>query len=74
MNADSEQMADKVVDAFRDLLDSDARAAVGDSNLHALRDMISEVITERSKTIFDRLEQNLKQVEAEMVERVPLEL
>jgi len=74
MNADANQMADRVVDAFRDLLDSDARAAVGDSNLHALRDMISEVITERSKTIFDRLEQNLKQAEAEMVERVPLEL
>jgi hypothetical protein len=36
--------------------------------------MINEVITERSKTIFDRLEQNLKQVESEMVERVPMEL
>ena len=74
MNADTEHMADRVVDAFRDLLDSDARAAVGDSNLHALRNMIAEVIAERSKNIFDRLEQNLRQVEAEMVERIPLEL
>lgn len=74
MNADSKELADKVVDSFQDLLDSDTRAAVGDSNLNALRGMISEVITERSKTIFDRLQHNLKQVESEMVERVPLEL
>ena len=74
MNADSKALADKVVDSFVDLLDKDTRAAVGDSNLNALRSMISEVITERSKTIIDRLEQDLRQLESEMVERVPLEL
>ncbi|MGD8350404.1 MAG: hypothetical protein PVI79_14240 [Gammaproteobacteria bacterium] len=74
MNADSKQLAGKVVDSFRDLLDDDTRRAVGDSHFNALRSMINEVITERSKTIFDRLEQNLKQVESEMVERVPMEL
>lgn len=74
MNADSKQLADKVVNSFRDLLDSETRAAVGDDNLNALRGMVSEVITERSKSIFDRLQQDLKQIEAELVERVPLEL
>ena len=74
MNADSKELADKVVDSFRDLLDSETQEAVGDSHFNALHGMIGEVIMERSKTIFDRLEQNLKQVEAEMVERVPLEL
>ena len=74
MNADSKELADKVVQSFRDLLDDDTRRAVGDSHFNALHSMIGEVITERSKTIFERLEQNLKQVEAEMVERVPMEL
>ena len=74
MKADSKALADKVVDSFADLLDRDTRAAVGDSNLNALRSMISEVITERSKAIIDRLEKDLRQLESEMVERVPLEL
>ena len=74
MNAESKQLADKVVNSFRDLLDSDTRAAVGDANLNALRGMVSEVITERSKSIFEQLLQDLKQLESEMVERVPLEL
>ncbi len=74
MNADSKALADKVVDSFQDLLDRDTRAAVGESNLNALRDMICEVITERTKTIFDRFEHDLRQLEAELVERVPREL
>ena len=67
MNADSRELADKVVDSFEDLLDSDTRAAIGDSNLNALRNMIIEVIAERSKTIIERLEQDLKQLESDLV-------
>lgn len=74
MNADSKQLADKVVDSFLELLDGDTRTAIGERNLNALRGMISEVITERSKSIFEQLLQDLKQLESEMVERVPLEL
>ena len=74
MNANSKALADKVVDSFEDLLDSDTRAAIGDSNLNALRNMIIEVIAERSKTIIERLEQDLKQLESDLVERVPREL
>ena len=74
MNANSNELADRVVNSFQDLLDSNMREAIGDSNLNALRSMISEVITERSKTIFGRLQENLEQVESEMLERIPMEL
>ncbi len=74
MSVDTNQLADRVVGSFQDLLDDAARAAVGESNLNALRGMIREAISERAESIFDRLRQNLQQTEAEMVERTPLEL
>jgi len=74
MAVETNQLADRVVSSFQDLLDDSARDAVGESNLNALRGMIREAITERSETIFDRLRQNLQQAESEMVERTPLEL
>lgn len=74
MSVETEQLADRVVGSFRDLLDNDTREAVGESNFNALRGMIREVITEHSEAIFDRLKQNLQQAESEMVERTPLEL
>jgi hypothetical protein len=74
MSDESKAMADKVVSSFQNLLDSNAREAVGDSNFHALHVMIREAIAEQSGALLDRLQQNLKQIEAEMVERTPLEL
>ena len=74
MGVETNELADRVVGSFQDLLDDDTRTAVGESNFHALRGMIREAISERSEGIFDRLRQNLQQTEAEMVERTPLEL
>jgi len=74
MSVESKALADKVVSSFQDLLDSNAREAVGDSNFHALHVMIREAIAEQSEALLDRLQQNLKQIESEMVERTPLEL
>jgi hypothetical protein len=74
MSVESKALADKVVSSFQELLDSNAREAVGDSNFHALQGMVREALAEQSEAILERLEQNLKQVKAEMVERLPLEL
>ncbi|MCP4467311.1 MAG: hypothetical protein GY813_11255 [Halieaceae bacterium] len=74
MSVESRALADKVVDSFQALLDSNARAAVGDGNFHALEGMVREALAEQSEAILERLEKNLKQVKAEMVERLPLEL
>jgi hypothetical protein len=74
MSVDATQLADRVVDAFRDLLDGDTRAAVGEGNFDALRGMIGEAIGERCETVFERLRRDLKRLESEMVERTPLEL
>ncbi len=74
MSVESRELADKVVDSFQSLLNGDARAAVGDGNFHALQGMVREALAEQSDAIIERLEQDLKQVKAEMVERLPLEL
>ena len=74
MSIETDALADKVVSSFQNLLDSNAREAVGDSNFHALHVMTREAIAEQSEAILERLQQNLKQIESEMVERTPLEL
>ncbi len=74
MGLETNELADRVVSSFQDLLDDSTRDAVGESNLNALRGMVREAITERSEFIFDRLRQDLQQTESEMVERTPLEL
>jgi len=74
MSVESKALADKVVSSFQNLLDSNAREAVGDSNFHALHVMIREAIAVQSEALLDRLRQNLKQIESEIVDRTPLEL
>ena len=74
ISIETNALADKVVSSFQNLLDSNAREAVGDSNFHALQVMTREAIAEQSAAILGRLQQNLKQIESEMVERTPLEL
>jgi hypothetical protein len=74
MSVESIALADEVVSSFQALLDSNAREAVGDANFHALHGAVREAIARQSKTILERLEQDLEQIESEMVERLPLEL
>ncbi len=74
MSVEPKALADKVVGSFQALLDSDTSEAVGDSNFQALNGMIREAIAEQSQMIIERLLQDLKQIEAEMVERTPMEL
>ena len=74
MGSESKTLANEVVEAFQGLLDSDVREAVGKEHFHALSGMIREAIAEQSEAILERLERNLSQVKAEMVERRPLEL
>ncbi len=74
MSVESKTLANKVVSSFQALLDSNARDAVGDSNFHALQGMVREALAEQSEAILERLEQDLRQVKSEMVERLPLEL
>ena len=74
MGSESKALANDVVEAFQALLDSDVRDAVGKDHFRALHGMIREAIAEQSEAILERLERNLSQVKAEMVERRPLEL
>jgi hypothetical protein len=74
MSDESRALADKVISSFQELLDSNTRAAVGDGNFHALQGMVIEALAEQSEAIIERLQQDLNQVKADMVGRLPLEL
>lgn len=74
MERDPKLLASNVIESFRSLLDSETRDAVGEHQFHALQGMVREAIAEHSDAIVDRLEQDLKIIRSEMVERRSLEL
>lgn len=74
MAGDPKLLASEVIESFKSLLDNEARDAVGEHQFHALQGMVREAIAEHADAIIDRLEQDLKSIRSEMVERRPLEL
>ena len=74
MKSDPKLLASNVIESFKSLLDTETRDAVGEHQFHALQSMVREAIAEHSDAIVDRLEQDLKTVRSEMIERRPLEL
>jgi hypothetical protein len=74
MSVESKALADRVVTSFQELLDSDTRRVLGDTNLHSLNGMIREALAEQAAAVIERLQQDLRQIETEMVEKPPLEL
>ena len=74
MSSDPKALANEVVESFKELLDSDLRAAIGEHHYHALHGMVTEAIAKQSEMILELLEQNLEQLKSKMIERHPLEL
>ncbi len=74
MASDPKLLAGEVVESFKSLLDTEVRDAIGEHQFHALEGMVRDAIAEHSDAIVDRLEQDLKTIRSEMVERRPLEL
>ena len=74
MTSDPKRIAREVTESFKSLLDSELHETVGEHQFQALQGMIREAIAEHSEAIVERLEQDLKQIRTEMVERRPLEL
>ena len=74
MTSDPKRLAREVTESFKSLLDSEVQDAVGENQFLALQGMVREAIAEHSEAIVERLEQDLKQLRSEMVERRPLEL
>ena len=74
LTSDPKRLAREVIESFKSLLDSEVQDAVGENQFLALQSMVREAIAEHSDAIVERLEQDLKQIRTEMVERRPLEL
>ena len=74
MANDPEAIAREVVESFQALLDGEVKNAIGEHSFNALQGMVREAIAEQSEAIFERMEENLKRLKADMVERRPLEL
>ena len=67
-------LADKVVNAFRELLGDEICSGIADERFHDLHTMVRDVLAEQSAAILERFEDDLKQLRSELVERRPLEL
>ena len=74
MAKEPRELANDVIDAFADRIGEELTSSLGESNLHALHGMVREAIAEQSDAMLDRLEDELKQLRNDMVERRPLEL
>ena len=74
MTSNPKRLALDVTESFKSLLDREVQDAIGENQFQALQGMVREAIAEHSDAIVGRLEQELKQIRSEMVERRPLEL
>ena len=74
MSNDPQELANEVVESFRELLDGDLREAIGEHHFQALQGMVIEAIEKQSEVILELMQQNLQQLKSRMIERRPLEL
>lgn len=74
MNGEAGALAQQVVRSFRETLDASVQESIAEHQFEALSQMVREALAERSDAILDRLDDDLKRIRAEMVERRPLEI
>lgn len=74
MSDDPKLRANEVVESFRAQLGDELCETLGEHCFHALQGMIREALAEQSESIIARVEQNLKELRAEAVERRALEI
>ena len=74
MSEDSKQRANQVVASFRAQLGDELCETIGEHRFHALQGMIREALAEQSESIIASLEQELKELRSELVERRSLEI
>ena len=68
-----QQLADKVVHAFRATLDEDTRGRISDAQFEALRRLVADALSEELQTTTDRLDTLVQDLRTEL-ERPELEL
>ena len=73
MANEQKALASQVVKTFQALLETDVKNEIGESNFDALDSLICEAIGAHAESIIERLEDVLKQINAELEKR-PIEL
>lgn len=74
MAQNPEELAGKVVSAFREMLGNEICERIGDERFLDLHAMVREALAEQSAAILERFEEDLKALRLELLERRPLEL
>ena len=74
MSSNPVAIADSVVEAFKARIGPEASRSLDQHHFEALHGMVREAIAEHAEAIIERLDQDLKQAKADLVERRPLEL
>ena len=74
MSSNPAEIADRVVESFRERLATDSSDAIDEHHFQALHAMVREAIAEHADALVERVALDLQKTRAEMVERRPLEL
>lgn len=74
MSIDPKLRANQVVESFRAQLGDELCETLGEHCFQALQGMVREALAEQTESIISRLEQDLKELRAELVERRALEI
>jgi len=74
MSDDPKLRANQVVESFRAQLGDDLCQTLGEHSFQALQGMVREALAEQTESIIVRLEQDLKELRSELVERRALEI
>ena len=74
MSDDPKLRANHVVESFKAQLGDELCEKLGEHCFHALQGMVREALAEQTESIIARLEQDLKELRAELVERRALEI
>jgi hypothetical protein len=73
MSSEQEEIANRVIQSFQNLLGIEVRKSIGDQHFEALKDIVSEALAEHSEIILERVEAITKQLRTE-IEKHSIEL
>ncbi len=68
------EIADSVIESFKERLEKDLRESIDEHHFHALHGMVREAVAEYAEAIVERVARDLSETRSDMVERRPLEL
>ena len=74
MSRNPGEIADRVVESFREQLGAGLSGTIDETHFHALQAMVREALADYAEAVIERVDQDLKKAKSDLVERRQLEL